>query len=101
MKTKTDSAVYAQAAQMLKAVAHSVRIEIIELLVSEQTLTVNEIKDRLGLTQSMTSQHLGILKTAGIVACDKEANACHYYILNKNVLKLLECVQRCAREQTG
>ncbi|MCA9393687.1 MAG: helix-turn-helix transcriptional regulator [Candidatus Omnitrophica bacterium] len=101
MKKTADSAIYSQAARMLRSVAHPARIEIIELLVAEQTLTVNEIKDRLGLTQSMTSQHLSVLKTAGIVACDKEANSCHYYIQNKNVLKLLECVQRCARDQAG
>lgn len=99
MKKTTDTAVYTEAARMLRAVAHPARIEIIELLVAEESLTVNEIKDQLGLTQSMTSQHLGILKNTGIVASEKEANACHYYIQNKNVLKLLECVQRCARGQ--
>ncbi|MBZ0167625.1 MAG: metalloregulator ArsR/SmtB family transcription factor [Candidatus Omnitrophica bacterium] len=99
MKTKKEMLVYAQAAKMLRSVAHPTRIEIIELLVKAGSLTVNEIKSQLETTQSMTSQHLGVLKNAGIVNCDKEANTCHYYICNKHVLKLLECVDRCARTQ--
>ena len=82
--------------RMLKAIAHPVRVKIIDRLSQEKKLSVNELKDELGITQSMTSQHLAQLRNAGILGNLKEANVCYYYILNKNVLKLLECIKRCS-----
>jgi ArsR family transcriptional regulator len=86
---------YEVAARMLKAVAHPVRIHIIDCLNRERRLSVNEIKERLGATQSMTSQHLAQMRNVGILGAEKEANVCYYHILNKNVLRLLECINKC------
>ena len=97
MGNKKEINTFVMAAKMLKSVAHPIRMEIINLLVKKKSLSVNEIKESLNLTQSMTSQHLTILKNAGIVQCDKQANVCFYSILNKNVLKLLNCVERCIK----
>lgn len=83
------------AARMLKAVAHPVRVEIINLLSQTKRMSVNELKEKLGITQSMTSQHLAQLRNTGILGAAKEANVCYYYILNKNVLKLLSCIKNC------
>lgn len=84
------------AARMLKAVAHPVRMKVIEYLSREKRLSVNELKEKLCVTQSMTSQHLAQLRNTGILGSVKEGSACYYYILNKNVLKLLECVKKCS-----
>ncbi len=100
MKNEQETNTFAVAARMLKSVAHPVRIEIINLLVKNKSLSVNEIKNSLKITQSMTSQHLGVLKNVGILECDKQANVCYYSIRNKNILKLLDCVERCAKERT-
>src|SRR3989338_543440 len=98
MTNKKDARAFNAAAKMLKSVAHPVRIEIINHLMEKKSLTVNDLKERLKITRSMTSQHLAVLKSAGIVACDKQANACHYFIRNRNVLKLLDCVEHCAKQ---
>ena len=87
-----------KATRMLKAVAHPARIEIISLLVREKSLSVGEIQARLNISQSMTSQHLSALKNVGIIACEKDANVCNYFILNRNILKLIDCVTRCATD---
>lgn len=84
------------AARMLKAVAHPVRIEIIDLLSRTKRLSVNELKEKLKITQSMTSQHLAQLRNSGVLGASKEANICYYYILNKKVLKLLNCIKGCS-----
>ena len=101
MSRKEDLKVFSSAARMLKAVAHPIRIEIINHLVQTKSLSVNEIKEKVQITQSMTSQHLAQLRNAGVLGWTKEANVCYYYILNKNVLKLLDCVGRCARDGEG
>ena len=83
-------------AHTLKAVAHPVRVQIIDLLAQERQLSVNELKAKLNITQSMTSQHLAQLRNTGILGKVKKDNVCYYYIRNKNVLKLLECVKKCS-----
>jgi DNA-binding transcriptional ArsR family regulator len=87
---------FEMAARMLKAVAHPVRVEIINILSQIDRLSVNELKEKLKITQSMTSQHLAQLRNTGILGTSKEANVCYYYILNKNVLKLLNCIKNCS-----
>jgi len=98
MNNQKDTKVFSVAARMLKSVAHPVRIEIINYLIGKKRLTVNDLKDRLKITQSMTSQHLAVLKNVGILDCEKQANACYYFIRNKNILKLLDYVERCAKD---
>ena len=84
------------AARMLKAIAHPVRVEIINLLSGTKRLSVNDLRDKLNITQSMTSQHLAQLRNAGVLGAHKEANVCYYHIQNKNVLKLLNCIKDCS-----
>lgn len=92
---KEEVKTFNSAARMLKAVAHPVRVKIIDFLSQEERLSVNDLKEKLNITQSMTSQHLAQLRNARILDHVKEANICYYYILNKNVLKLLECIKKC------
>lgn len=85
-----------RAARMLKVMAHPDRIRMVELLVERKILSVGEIQKELGLTQSMTSQHLAALRSVGVAAAQKNGNVCHYRVVNRNVLKLLDCVKNCA-----
>ena len=57
-----DSDKLEMAASMLKAIAHPVRIAILKHLEGGKKLTVTEIHELLGIEQSTTSHHLGILK---------------------------------------
>jgi DNA-binding transcriptional ArsR family regulator len=96
MNNASGARTFDTAARMLKAIAHPVRVEIINLLSKSERLSVNELKEKLDITQSMTSQHLAQLRNTGVLGSTKEANVCYYYILNKNVLKLLNCIKNCS-----
>lgn len=95
MKEQNQIKKMERAAEMLRVVAHSVRIALIELLNKEKKLSVSDIQLALGLTQSMTSQHLASLKGIGIVSFVKDGNVCFYELKNRNVLKLLKCLNEC------
>ena len=86
-----------RAARMLKVMAHPIRMAIVNVLVEEKTQSVGQIQQQLGITQSMTSQHLSLMKRIGVLECKKVANVCNYSIRNKNILKLLRCVENCAQ----
>jgi ArsR family transcriptional regulator, arsenate/arsenite/antimonite-responsive transcriptional repressor len=52
---------------MAKALGHPVRIRIVRLLLDRDTCVCGEIVDRIPLAQSTVSQHLKILKDAGLI----------------------------------
>jgi ArsR family transcriptional regulator len=66
-------------ARLLKVLAHPTRIMILEELMSG-TKCVNDIRDLLEVSQPNVSQHLGVLKENGLVACRKEGVSRCYYL---------------------
>ncbi len=82
-----------EAARLFKILSVDKRIEIIELLKKGDT-SVNAMAEALGITQSAVSQHLRVLKAAGLVK-DKRQGYWIYYSLNKDVLE--KCRQRLNR----
>jgi DNA-binding transcriptional ArsR family regulator len=82
-----------EAADLFKILSVDKRIEIIELL-KKEPMSVNSLAEALGVTQSAVSQHLRVLKGAGLVR-DERQGYWIYYSLNKDVLE--KCRQRLNR----
>jgi DNA-binding transcriptional ArsR family regulator len=78
-------------ADVLKAVAHPVRLQIIELL-EKKEMCVGDIAEALGGKQAITSQQLTMMKDKGVLECRRDGAKVYYRIGNKNVIKLLHCV---------
>ena len=86
-----DKKVAEQVAEVLKAVAHPVRLQIVELLESKE-MCVGDIVTALGGKQAITSQQLNMMKDKGILNCRRNGTKVYYRIENKNVIKLLSCI---------
>ncbi len=84
-----------QAASMLKAIAHPMRIAILNLLEDGNRMTVTEIHERLGLEQSTASHHLGILKDKGVLSSKREGKNTFYFLKNDSLSKIMECLNKC------
>ncbi len=80
-------------AELFKILSVDKRLEIIELL-KKAPKSVNALSDALGVTQSAVSQHLRVLKAAGLVS-DQREGYWIYYSLNRTVLE--KCRQRLNR----
>jgi ArsR family transcriptional regulator len=66
---------------MLKALSDPTRLKIVQALGSHgHSLCVNALAHRLGITQSAVSQHLRILKRAGIVSGERNGYFVHYEV---------------------
>jgi len=74
---------YYLSAKLVTRINHNLRQEIIALLEKSGKLTVTDIYIKLRLEQSVASQHLAILRRAGILNTDREGKFI-YYSLNKN-----------------
>jgi ArsR family transcriptional regulator, virulence genes transcriptional regulator len=67
----------AKAAQLLKALGNEQRLMILCHLVA-RPLSVSELNERMPLSQSALSQHLGILRDSGIVTTTRESQSIIY-----------------------
>jgi ArsR family transcriptional regulator len=83
-----------QAAEILKSIAHPLRIRIAELLQSGE-MTVGQIQSELGVSQSLTSQQLLLMKAKGILKSRKNGKSVHYFIARPQVIQVIECLKKC------
>lgn len=84
------------AAEMLKAIAHPMRMAIIELLEKGRMLTVTEIHELLSIEQSSTSHHLGILKNKGVLASKRKGKNTFYFLKHERLSQIIDCIGKCS-----
>ena len=77
-----------QAAQAIKAIAHPLRLKILCVL-GDREISVQDIVEQVGTSQSNISQHLAILRAKGVLATRKDANRVFYRIGDPRTLKLI------------
>ena len=77
-----------QAARAVKAIAHPLRLKILCIL-GDQEVSVQDIVEQVGTSQSNISQHLSILRDKGVLATRKDANRVFYRIGDLRTLKLI------------
>ena len=80
-----DYANLRKAVLVLRAVNHKLRQRVIDILDDSDTMTVTDIYIKLRLEQSVASQHLAILRRAGVVLTKREGKFI-YYSLDKDRL---------------
>ncbi len=84
-----------QAANMLKAIAHPMRIAILSFLEDGKKLTVTEIHKLLNIEQSTTSHHLGILKDKGVLISKRDGKNTYYFLKHQQLSNIVDCVSKC------
>ncbi|MFA6970357.1 MAG: metalloregulator ArsR/SmtB family transcription factor [Gallionella sp.] len=81
-----------QASQAIKAIAHPLRLKILCVL-GDQEISVQDIVEQVGTSQSNISQHLAILRDKGVLSTRKEANRVYYRIGDLRTLKLVSMMR--------
>jgi DNA-binding transcriptional ArsR family regulator len=74
-----------KAALVLRALNHKLRQQILTLIETEDKITVTEIYVRMRLEQSVASQHLAILRRAGIVSTQRDGKFIYYTVNYKRI----------------
>lgn len=82
----------AKAALSIKAMAHPLRLKILCVL-GPSEVSVQDIVEHVGTSQSNISQHLAILRDKGILASRKDANRVFYRVSDERTLKLIEMMR--------
>ena len=77
-----------RASRSLKAMSHPLRLKILCTL-GDQEVSVQDIVERVGTSQSNISQHLAILRDKGILSSRKDANRVFYKVVDNRTLQLI------------
>ncbi len=81
-----------KATNILRAIAHPVRLSIIKFIAEKGSTNVNKIYNTLKLEQSITSQHLRVLRSAELVETTRDGKFIHYSINAAKITKLNKAV---------
>ncbi|MCC7526176.1 MAG: helix-turn-helix transcriptional regulator [Chitinophagaceae bacterium] len=83
-----------KAALILRALNHKLRQQMIQLLDEKQKMTVTELYVQLRLEQSVASQHLAILRRAGMVSTTREGKFIYYSVNHKRLTEIYQFVEQ-------
>src|ERR1700736_6663944 len=89
---KVDFINLKKAAMILRALNHKLRQQIVKILDEHKKLTVTELYIHLRLEQSVASQHLAILRRAGIVKTERDGKFIYYLLNHPRIVEIGKCV---------
>jgi DNA-binding transcriptional ArsR family regulator len=81
-----------KAALVLRALNHKLRQQIIKMLDENGKMTVTDLYVQLRLEQSVASQHLAILRRAGIVKTERDGKFIYYKVNEERILQINQIV---------
>jgi len=86
------------ASEMLKAIAHPMRIAIVDMLSEGKKLSVTEIHEALKIEQAVASHHLSILKNKGVLSHERMGKNCYYTLKHPRLSQIITCIDKCQNE---
>jgi len=86
--------------ELIRALAHPLRLKILEFIDQNDVFKVNAIYNHLNIEQSLTSQHLKILRLAGVVDAEKNGKYMHYKINYDVVSRVQKAVAKFIKAET-
>ncbi|EJS62434.1 transcriptional regulator [Bacillus cereus] len=81
---------YEKNAEVLKALAHPIRIKILKELITRGACNVTQIVDILGIPQSTVSQHLSKMKSQKLIMSDRKGLQIYYSAQNTTINSIVE-----------
>lgn len=93
-EVKLDIERLQEAAEVMRALAHPLRMKILEFIDQQGSTHVNKIYNTLRLEQSITSQHLRVLRLAKLVHTERQGKYVYYSINYPKLEKIVEAINR-------
>ncbi|MEL6656073.1 MAG: metalloregulator ArsR/SmtB family transcription factor [Bacteroidota bacterium] len=84
--------------EVLRALAHPLRMRILGFIDRHGSINVNKIYNTLQLEQSITSQHLRILRLAGLVDTERDGKYVLYHVVYHKLGEAIEAVRSFVTE---
>jgi ArsR family transcriptional regulator, zinc-responsive transcriptional repressor len=81
-----------KAAYVLKAIAHPLRIKIIQMLHENDELNVSSIYKNLNAEQSLISHHLINMRDKGILDIRRSGKNIFYFLVDNSIASIIDCI---------
>jgi DNA-binding transcriptional ArsR family regulator len=94
MKTHINIDFLNHSTEILRAIAHPIRIAMIDVLHKKKEMTVSEIFEQLGIEQAIASHHLQILKVQDIVAVKRDGKNSIYHLTDEGYFTIVEILTK-------
>src|SRR4051812_36221225 len=94
---KIDVIQLKKAALILRAINHKLRQQIMKLIHQNGKMTVTEIYVKLRLEQSVASQHLAILRKAGVVTTSRDGKFIYYSVDHERLDEISRLLQELVK----
>lgn len=86
---------YSEYAELLKVLAHPVRLCIVKGLLEKGECNVTYMQSCMDVPQSTVSQHIQKLKSAGVIEGRRDGLEIHYKVCNEKAAKIIQDLFQC------
>lgn len=86
------------AVNMLKVIAHPVRLAIVDLLTENKRMTVLEIQEALNLEQAIASQQITLMEDKGVLRSEKVSRNKYVSLRFPKMKNIVNCLEKCCNE---
>lgn len=94
---KIDFQILRKSVMVLRAVNHKLRQEMIKIIEAQGKITVTELYIKLRLEQSVASQHLALLRRAGVVSTTREGKFIYYSVDKSRIKEISRLLQELVK----
>jgi ArsR family transcriptional regulator len=94
MKSKFRDSFLRESSETLRAIAHPIRIAIIDLLYHNDKLSVTEIYEALDIEQAIASHHLRLLKNKRVVDLERDGKNSNYFLVSKDYYGIISLMSK-------
>lgn len=90
---RTKGPIFERTASRLKAIAHPVRLAMIDLLKDGNKMNVTEIYTALNIEQAVASQHLSILKDRDVLTSKRQGKHSYYFLKHTEIVEIMGLIR--------
>ena len=95
---RVDNVKLVSAINMMKVIAHPVRLAIVDLLTENKRMTVLEIQEALNLEQAIASQHITLMEDKGVLLSEKVSRNKFVSLRFPKMKNIVQCLEGCCNE---
>ena len=98
LSRRVETKKLSHAANMLKVIAHPLRLTIVDLLQNRGAMTVLEIQTTLSIEQAIASQHLTLMQDKGVLKSEKSGRNRYFSLAYPKMKNIIHCLEDCCNQ---
>lgn len=98
LKERIDPAQLLKAVNMLKVIAHPVRLGIVDALTTHKELTLLQLQELLNLEQPIASQHTVLMIDKGVLLSERQGRNKYFKLRFPKMKSIINCMENCCSE---